>query len=248
MIKPFFYALQFLTRIPVPLREAPDPSQQGKAVLTYPLVGLLIGALLVALQLFLAAEQLSASLQAALILALWIGITGALHIDGLADMTDAWMGGHGDRERTLAIMKDPTCGPMAVTAIVVLLLVKFTAIEQIILLDYWQALLVVPLLGRASLVGALLVLPYVRKEGLGSQASRCLSKRGGLVSLLLSVVFSAFLLNGILLPLLAALFLLFFLFSRDLKSRIGGLTGDAAGALCELTEAISLVVIVMLII
>ena len=247
MIKPFLYALQFLTRIPVPLREAPDSLLQGRAVLTYPLVGLVIGALLVGVHLFLAGESVGASLQAVLVLAFWVGITGALHIDGLADMTDAWIGGHGDRERTLEIMKDPTCGPMAVTAIVLLLLVKYVAIEQVVALGYWQALLIVPVLGRAGLVAALLTLPYVRKEGLGEHASRHLPKRGSVVTLLLTAAFATVLLGYYLLPLLVALFVFFFLFRHDLMGRIGGLTGDTAGAMCELIEAISLVVIVFLI-
>ncbi len=48
---------------------------------------------------------------AVLVLAVWVGLTGALHLDGLADSADAWLGGYGDRARTLAIMKDPYCGP-----------------------------------------------------------------------------------------------------------------------------------------
>lgn len=49
-------------------------------------------------------------------------ITGGLHLDGLADTADAWVGGQGDRDRTLAIMKDPRSGPIAIAVIVLLLL------------------------------------------------------------------------------------------------------------------------------
>ncbi|MCF6282141.1 MAG: adenosylcobinamide-GDP ribazoletransferase [Candidatus Polarisedimenticolaceae bacterium] len=247
MIKPFLYALQFLTRIPVPLMDAPSPTMQGRAVLAYPLVGLLIGSLLVVTHLTLSSQHISTSLQAALLLAFWVGITGALHIDGLADMTDAWVGGYGDRERTLEIMKEPTCGPMAVTIIVVVLLIKYAAIEQLVELGYWQALLVVPILGRASLVASLLALPYIRKEGLGSHAAQHLSKQGAWLALMLTAIFVATQLGATLLPLLAALFALFWLFSRSVMRRIGGLTGDVAGALCELVEMFSLLMIVLLI-
>ena len=246
MIKPFLYALQFLTRIPLPLTEPPSPTMQGRAVLSYPLVGLLIGGFLVAIQISLP-EATSSSLQAALLLAFWVGITGALHIDGLADMTDAWVGGFGDRERTLVIMKDPTCGPMAVTAVVVVLLIKFAALEQLITLNYWPALLVVPLLGRSALVAALLTLPYVRKEGLGHQAAQHLSKNGAWGVLGLSMLFTLFMLGSYLLPLLAILLALFWLFSRSIRQRIRGLTGDAAGALCELVEVVSLTLIALII-
>lgn len=246
MIKPFLYALQFLTRIPLPLTEPPTPAMQGRAVLSYPLVGLLIGGLLVVIHLSLPAAT-SRSLQAALLLAFWVGITGALHIDGLADMTDAWIGGLGNRERTLAIMKDPTCGPMAVTAVVVVLLIKFAALEQLVTLNYWPALLVAPLLGRSALVAALLTLPYVRKGGLGHPAAQHLSKNGAWGVLILSILFAAFILGSYLLPLLPALLTLFWLFSRSVLRRIGGLTGDAAGALCELVEVLSLTLIALMI-
>jgi adenosylcobinamide-GDP ribazoletransferase len=245
MIKPFLYALQFLTRIPLPFTEPPSPAMQGRAILTYPLVGLLIGVFLVAIQLSLPAAT-NSSLQAALLLAFWVGITGALHIDGLADMTDAWVGGFGDRERTLAIMKDPTCGPMAVSAVVVVLLIKFAALEQLVNLNYWPALLVAPLLGRSALVAALLTLPYVRKEGLGHQAALHLSKKGAWGVLVLSVLFTGFMLGSYLFPLLAALFALFWLFSRSMRQRIGGLTGDGAGALCELVEVVSLTLLALM--
>ncbi len=246
MIKPFLHALQFLTRIPLPLAEPPSPTMQGRSVLSYPVVGLLLGGLLVTIHLALPADT-SSSLQAALLLAFWVGITGALHIDGLADMTDAWVGGLGDRERTLAIMKDPTCGPMAVTAVVVVLLIKFAALEQLVTLNYWPALLVAPLLGRSALVAALLTLPYVRKGGLGHQAAQHLSKNGAWGVLVLSVLFAAFMLGSYLLPLLVALLILFWLFSRSMLQRIGGLTGDGAGALCELVEVFSLTLIALMI-
>ncbi len=244
MIKPFLYAVQFLTQIPLLLREPPSPSMQGKAVLAYPLVGLLIGGLLVAIHLSLP-ENISTSLQATLLLAVWVAITGALHIDGLADMADAWVGGFGDRERTLRIMKDPTCGPMAVTVIVLMLLIKYAAIEQIVREGYWPALLIVPILGRAALVVALLTLPYIRKEGLGSHAAQQLSKPGGWLAVALTTLFTAIMLGSYLLPLLAVLTALFLLFKANVMRRIGGITGDIVGALCELVEVTALLVIAL---
>ena len=73
-------------------------------------------------------EGASPLLQAALLLALWVALTGALHLDGLADSADAWLGGFGDPARTLEIMKDPRSGPVAVVVLVLLLLLKFSAL------------------------------------------------------------------------------------------------------------------------
>lgn len=49
-------------------------------------------------------------LHAALLLTVWVLLSGGLHLDGLADSADAWLGGFGDRERTLTIMKDRAAG------------------------------------------------------------------------------------------------------------------------------------------
>ena len=104
-MRAFWLSLQFLTRIPTPQFAEIAPQTVGRSLLFYPLVGLIIGGLLLAVtQLTAAASPLVTS---ALVLATWLLLSGALHIDGVADMADAWVGGQGDRERTLAIMKDP---------------------------------------------------------------------------------------------------------------------------------------------
>mgnify|MGYP002870254812 FL=1 len=121
-MQPFLIALQFLTCLPVRLRSMPEPQQIGRSLLYYPLVGLLLGALLCLFG--IALGNAAAPLNAALLLAAWVWLTGALHLDGLADSADAWVGGFGDRERTLAIMKDPRSGPVAVAVLVLLLLVS----------------------------------------------------------------------------------------------------------------------------
>ena len=123
---PLLIALQFLTRLPVSLPGMPTPEQMGRSLLWYPTIGLLLGLLLWLAHLLLG--QTPAVLQAAIILAMWVGLSGALHLDGLADTADAWVGGFGDRERTLAIMKDPRSGPIAVVVLMLLLLLKLVAL------------------------------------------------------------------------------------------------------------------------
>ncbi|HBM07500.1 MAG TPA: adenosylcobinamide-GDP ribazoletransferase, partial [Pseudomonas sp.] len=119
-MQPFLIALQFLTCLPVRLRGMPEPQQIGRSLLYYPLVGLLLGGMLCLLG--VALGNAAPPLKAALLLAAWVWLTGALHLDGLADSADAWLGGFGDRERTLAIMKDPCSGPVAVAVLVLVLL------------------------------------------------------------------------------------------------------------------------------
>ena len=130
MLRPFWLALGFLTRIPVPLKGEPQAGEQGQSMLFYPLVGLVIGLGMMFLAWLLGST--SATVSAALLLLFWVLVTGALHLDGLADSVDAWLGSHGDRERALAIMKDPASGPAAVVVLVVVLLIKYAVIVELL--------------------------------------------------------------------------------------------------------------------
>ncbi len=235
----FWLALQFLTRLPTPKVNI-DERQVGQSLIWYPLVGLLLGAILWGASLLLQDQE--SLLSAAVLLVLWIALTGALHLDGLADSADAWVGGLGDRERTLAIMKDPASGPVGVTALVAVLLIKFAALTVLLRGGEMLFLLAIPPLARSGAALLFISMPYVRPGGLGEalakHAPRFLIIAGALVTIAL--------LLGIAGPVgvvvLGALFLVgFWLRTRALK-RLGGFTGDIAGALLELFETVALLV------
>src|SRR5690606_33030375 len=156
-------------------------------------------------------------------------------LDGLADTADAWVGGQGDRERTLAIMKDPRSGPIAVVLLVLVLLLKFAALVVLLEQGAWAGLLLAPWLGRALLPLLLLTTAYVRAGGLGQALSEHLPRQR--LPLILALHGLAMLLLGWhgLLALLAAA-LSFWLLRRGFIARLGGTTGDTAGALLELGE------------
>ncbi|BCJ08372.1 adenosylcobinamide-GDP ribazoletransferase [Pseudomonas sp. RtIB026] len=231
---PFWIALQFLSSLPVRLPGMPEPREMGRSLLCYPLVGLLFGLLL-----WLASHLLqgtAAPLHAALLLALWVLLSGALHLDGLADSADAWLGGFGDRERTLQIMKDPRSGPIAVVTLVLVLLLKFCALWVLVERGAGGLLVLAPVVGRAAMLGLFLGTPYVRAGGLGAALAEHLPRRGAIWVLLVSAL-AGLALGGwaVLWPLLAALVV--FVWLRKLMCRrLGGTTGDTAGALLELLE------------
>lgn len=231
--QPALIALQFLTRLPVRLPGMPEPEAIGRSLLWYPAVGLLIGALLLGLHLLLGATP--ALLQAALLLALWVALSGALHLDGLADSVDAWVGGYGDRERTLAIMKDPRSGPMAVTALVVLLLLKFAALVTLVEQGAWAGLLLAPWLGRTLLPLLFATTPYVRAGGLGAALAEHLP-RERLPWLLGACALGSLLCGWSALLAWLAAGATFWLARQAMLKRLGGSTGDTAGALVELAE------------
>lgn len=239
---PALIALQFLTRLPVRLPGMPEPAQLGRSVLWYPAVGLLLGALLCAARLLLGDAPWL--LQAALLLALWVALSGALHLDGLADTADAWVGGLGDRERTLAIMKDPRSGPIAVVVLVLVLLLKFAALVALLERGAWPALLLAPWLARGLLPLLLWTTPYVRPGGLG-QALVDHLPRQALPLWLAAHAAAALLLGWTALWALAAALLTFVWLRRAVLQRLGGTTGDTAGALVELSECVMLVVLAL---
>lgn len=232
---PWWIALQFLSSLPVRLRRMPTPAETGRSLLWYPAVGLLFAALLAGVDSMLAGAPLL--LHAAILLAVWIFLTGGLHLDGFADTTDAWVGGYGDRERTLAIMKDPRSGPMAVVALIVLLLLKFTALAAVLQAAPGNHWWIVPVLGRATLLGVFLTTPYVRPGGLGEALANHLPRTAGWVVLAGCLLAGWLSLGSVLLAGIAAFAWLRWLLLR----RLGGTTGDTAGAMLECLEVVLLV-------
>lgn len=227
---PFWIALQFLSSLPVRLPGMPAPQQVGRSLLCYPLVGLLFGLLLWLASIVL--QGTPAPLHAALLLTVWVLLSGALHLDGLADSADAWLGGFGDRERTLQIMKDPRSGPIAVVTLVLVLLLKFCALWVLVEQGIGAQLLLAPLIGRAAMLGLFLCTPYVRPGGLGQALAEHLPRRAAGWVLLASALFCLVLGGWVVVLALAMFAWLRHLICR----RLGGTTGDTAGALLELLE------------
>lgn len=233
----FLIALQFLTTFPIQLKHMPSPQQNAQSVLFYPLVGLLIGTILAVLGLLLHALPLV--LLSSLMLVLWIWLSGGLHLDGLADSADAWVGGFGDKERTLAIMKDPACGPIGVLSLIILCVIKWAALYVLLQHQVYAALILFPLLGRLAAVFLFLTTPYVRKQGLASSMAAFIPKTAAIMVMVLCVpVGLYFQWLGVVSMIAAALSLLYLRYKSI--QRIDGMTGDVIGASIEITEAVSL--------
>jgi adenosylcobinamide-GDP ribazoletransferase len=243
MIRPFLIALQFLTRLPVWLAGKLAAEDLGRSLLYYPLVGLILGGLLAA-----SAWLLSGApplLAGALVLILWVALTGALHLDGLADTLDAWAGGRGDPERTLALMKDPHCGPQGVTGLVLVLLLKFAALVAILETGDYLPLILAPFLARTALPLLFLTTPYVRPGGLGAALASGLPRGAGIGIVLVGYALIPLLAGTAGLLALACSLIAFFFLRNSMNNRIGGTTGDTAGAMVEIIETIVLITMVI---
>ncbi len=227
----FLAALQFLTIIPVPQRVNVNGQEQGNSTVYYPLIGLILGCFLVLTPLLFA--TISMQIQAVMVLIVWVIMTGGLHLDGLADCADAWVGGMGSKQRSLEIMKDPAAGPVAVTVLVLVLLLKWATIHDSLDKQTVVVLLLTPVMGRLSILILMLSSHYIRPHGLGEKMLANLPETAVKI---LSV--SGLLLGLYFLGLLATCFMLItiIIINHQAKQRLGGVTGDVYGATVELVE------------
>ena len=230
-----FSALAFLTVVPIP--ESMKSKKEGAMFAAYPAAGLLIGALLSLI--YLAATLVfPPSIAAVVLIAASLLLTGALHLDGLADCADAFYGKR-TRSATLRILKDPRIGTMGGAVISLSLLTRFAALSSLPSLFIIAGLPVITMFSRTAVVLAMRVLPYVR-TGSGILPGR-LSLRPGLILLAVIVTAAAIILLPI--PLLVASLVLA-VFWRTSWKRIGGCTGDVLGASIEIAEIAALVALV----
>ncbi len=247
MLRPALIAVQFLTCLPIRLEPPPSGREVGLSLLWYPAVGLLLGLLMWGAAFLLG--PLATPLAAAIVLTLWVVSTGALHLDGLADTADAWVGGGDDRERTLAIMKDPRSGPIAISAVVCVLLLKFAALSALVNAAgaHWRELHVAcgyilpPVLARTAVPLLLGHTPYARPEGIGAEMAQHQWRSAGrwvtaLAGLLVIVICGR---HGVVATAAAAV--VYLLMRRAFVGRLGGVTGDCVGAMIEAIETACLV-------
>ncbi|HBA33854.1 MAG TPA: adenosylcobinamide-GDP ribazoletransferase [Gammaproteobacteria bacterium] len=243
MPTPLLIALQLLTRLPV-RTQYPSARQTGYSLLYYPLIGFFIGAVLCLISALLPTQ--STLLLAALILLVWTLITGGLHLDGLADSADAWIGGFGDREKTLRIMKDPACGPIAVAVLVLILLIKFSALQVALEQSVLAAVLISPIMARAAVIALYLTTPYAKDEGMGLLLIENLPKKTAVVVLVMTAGLCLLGSGALALMMLTTATVTFWLLRKLMCTRIGGVTGDTTGALIEITETTTLVAAALL--
>jgi adenosylcobinamide-GDP ribazoletransferase len=244
-------ALGLLTTLPV--RPRWDESvRPGRAMAWYPLAGLIVGALAAAVAAGLAALGLTARaplLGAGLVLAAWVALTGALHLDGWADCCDALFV-PADRDKRLAIMKDPRLGSFGAVGLVLLLLVKLGALQGL-LAGPAPTLAALPLaagLARSLVVVAAWRAPLAKREGMAFYMRQSLGPREVVIATLTAVVALAVATSALGLAAVAAFAaasLAALTVALLARARLGGLTGDVYGAMIELGETAALVALLL---
>lgn len=238
----YFIAFQFLTILPVPAPKQYEAHDLGRSTAWFPLVGLSIGGLLVLADMALT-PLFPRHLTDALLVALLAGITGALHLDGLADVCDG-LAARGGKERFLAVMKDSRVGAVGVVGLVLLLLLKYAALLALPIYLKRPALLLVPALARFSQVLVMHRAVSARSDGLGAcflsgmtpaqlslaaasiiPLSWLLGHSGGIAALCLITGWS-------------------FGVQRYFTRRLGGINGDIVGFTSETSELLALLALI----
>jgi adenosylcobinamide-GDP ribazoletransferase len=180
---------------------------------------------------------------AAVLLVISILLTGGLHLDGLADLCDGLAAG-GNRERILSVMKDSRIGAFGVMGLVIALLLKYSLFLEVIRQGGLRSFLIMGVLSRWAMVLAAFSGRYARDEGTARPFIGHIRWPWFIGSTAITVGFAWMSFKGLgLLALLSVvLFSWFFLYYLQLK--IGGLTGDALGALNEAIEVLVLLLFV----
>jgi adenosylcobinamide-GDP ribazoletransferase len=242
-VKDFITGLQFLTRLQISRETEWSPERFGRSVRYFPLVGAVIGGILAGAYYF-TSSYLPVHVQAALLLALGIILTGGLHNDGFMDTADGIFSGR-SRERMLEIMKDSRVGANGVISFGVLTLLKWSIYLDMPPAIMPFALFVSPVIGRFCLVVGITAYPYARPDGIGKAFAEFAGRR----ALYTAAIVTLFLLLPIGKMAVAALLVaLSFVvwFAGYVTRLLGGLTGDVYGAITETTELLVLSVFLVL--
>jgi adenosylcobinamide-GDP ribazoletransferase len=232
-------AVSFLTVVPLGRFLEIGPEDVAKSGAVFPLVGALVGAAAAGCGAVLS-HAVSGMLAAALALCVSVGLTGALHVDALADIADA-LGGR-TRAQALAIMRDSRVGSYGLVAVVLLMLVEIAALTELLTRSPVPAVALAFALARAvAPVVAAAGVPARPGDGLGAT----LVGRGGgraAMAVIVAAILAALLPAPHRAAMLGCAAACAVGAAWVWRARFGGVTGDTLGATIVLSEGACLVV------
>lgn len=235
----FFRALQFLTILPVKLKDSATDTQMLESRAYFPLMGLFIGGIL-ALGYEIFNLIFSHPVACAFTMILNAAITGGLHIDGFVDAFDAVFSG-GDKEKMLSIMREGRPGALGIAAVMLLFIAKYSILVSLPAGTVEVSLIAMTMFGRWSLVFSSALYPYARDtQGLGGKFIGKLSRKGWFISTGCALLFSFFIFKFRIFILIPVLIIFAAGFNGYFRKKLGGITGDTLGALNETVEVLIL--------
>ena len=237
-MRSFLTGLGFLTILPVPDRYTLNGAGLGKAAGWFPSIGLILGGM-VALAKYILDQFLPTPMSSSLTVAFWIGMTGGLHLDGLADCCDGMMNS-APPDRRLEIMKDPRVGTFGVLGLILMVVLKTSAVNALSGKELWISVMLSTCLARWAILW-MIHQPAARPEGLGASFMQSVRYAdilmGGILPVALGIIAG---LRG--LTVIALVGIATWGFTRLARIRLGGLTGDVLGCTVEMAELLTLIV------
>lgn len=226
-MKGLIVAIQFLTRLPMPRIAVPD-ALFARSIRWFPAVGSIIGALVaLATRIGTGIDPWTGALAG---LVAWVAITGALHLDGLADIADAAGAAHKGPDRVQAVLADPHVGSFGLVTVALQLIAKLLLLHALAERDLFLPLILIPFAARVGPLCWARWLPSLH-DGLGARF------RDAIRPVDIAMAGIALLIAAWWWPGLLAAPLLMLLWGRWLRDRIGGISGDGHGAGIELVES-----------
>ena len=240
----FLSALRFLTIIPLPGRREVTPEEVGRSIVYFPLVGLIIGLILVGLNWLMGLFLPSALVDVLLVVSL-VAISGAFHLDGFIDTCDG-MASHKTVEERWRVMSDSRVGAFGIIGACCLLLVKYVSLSNVP--ESWlvETLVLMPVVSRWAMVYAVFAYPYAKPSGLGKAFKQGASWPRFVIATLITLVVALILaqLTGFII--MIAIWVTVVAMAAYLKGKFGGLTGDTYGAINEVAEVCLLILVCLL--
>jgi adenosylcobinamide-GDP ribazoletransferase len=223
-------ATQFLTRLPVPRLRNFESSDLSRSAIWFPVVGLLVGAAVATCG--IGGALVESWFGALLATVAWVWITGALHLDGLADLADALGASHRDRARFFEVLHDPHLGVFGATTLFLAIASKLVLLH-LLLSGIEHVLASLTLICAWARLGPLVWSRWLRPlaEGSGERFAWSIDRKwifAWLIALLILSVLYA--------PLLALAPIVIAGWGLYLHVRLGGMTGDCLGAGVEVVE------------
>ena len=238
----FIILIQFMTRIPIPLKISYSEKKLGKSIKFFPLVGLIIGLVLYftnfLITVYLKNIFYNKTIIAIFLIILEILIVGIIHIDGLADTFDGLFS-YAKKEKMLEIMKDSRIGTNGAVVLILYFITKTVLISEIITTNP-KYLIIFPIIARLSTPVNAGLSNYARKSGM---SNAIISENGifeAIFSLALSIILVFYIIDikGIVAISIAFIFIIIFML--NVRKKIDGITGDIMGACLELTSILVL--------
>lgn len=236
-------SLQFLTRFPITLTPAPSEREMAASAAFFPLAGLIVGGSTAVVHLLLA-RHLPDLIRAGIMLSVYLLTTGGMHLDGFVDTIDGLSSSH-NRERALSVMRDSRIGAIGAAALIAIVLMRFSLYAVALGPPLARLLVTSSVCSRWGMVLGMGLAPYARTgQGLARPFVEAPGRSRVLVATALALALVSVVSGPWGLAALGCSGLIALVFTRTMVRRIGGITGDTLGALNEVSEVATLLLLV----